>query len=183
MYIYIYIYIYLQTPDQPPQRTLCYLIWAAADYIDGCCLAGGVQCQAFWHWGCGPIHAVTGGYRFIRSQHAWTQFVNLFTGCRLCRRAPKFQESNINSWFFGLLDTRDHADLVWIEFSLKLPQELRQHIEYCLGNESQTFEKMDFNTFVKNYTFCGFEINRLGRNAHNGRGIISCFHQNRDFDM
>ena len=41
-------------------------------------------------------------------------------------------------------------DLVRIEFVLSLLQKLAQIIEYCLGNESQTFGKMDFNTFVKN---------------------------------
>ena len=46
-------------------------------------------------------------------------------------------------------DTLDRFDLVRIEFSSKLPQELRQTIEYCPGNESQTFGKMDFDTSVK----------------------------------
>ena len=42
------------------------------------------------------------------------------------------------------LNSLDRFDLVWIELSLQLPQELRQIIEYCRGNESQTFRKMDF---------------------------------------
>ena len=45
-------------------------------------------------------------------------------------------------WIF--LNTLDRFDLVRIELSLQLPQELRQIIEYCRGNESQTFGKMDF---------------------------------------
>ena len=31
-----------------------------------------------------------------------------------------------------------------------MPQELRKFIKYCPGNESQTFENMDFDTFVEN---------------------------------
>ena len=33
--------------------------------------------------------------------------INIFTGCRLCRRAPKFEESNINSWFSPKNDLLD----------------------------------------------------------------------------
>ena len=47
----------------------------------------------------------------------------------------------------------ERSNLVRIELSSNLPQELRQIVEYCLGNESQTFGKMDFNTCVKNWTF------------------------------
>ena len=75
-----------------------------------------------------------------------------FKGCRLCRRASQPQQSNINSWFVGFLDPGDHANLVRIEFSSKLPQELYQIIECAAQTESQTFGKMRFNTFVKNWT-------------------------------
>ncbi len=51
------------------------------------------------------------------------------------------------------LGSRERFNLVRIKFPSKVPQELRQMIEYCPENESQTFEKMDFNTFVKNLTF------------------------------
>ncbi len=74
------------------------------------------------------------------------------TGCRLCRRAPKLEESDTNI-FWGFLDPRDHANLVRIKFSSNLPQELRTNVEEFPGNESQTFGKMDFNTFVKNCAF------------------------------
>ena len=77
------------------------------------------------------------------------------TGCRLCRRPPKLEEYNIDLWFFEFLGPRDHANLVRIELSSKLPQELRQIIEYCLKLEPQTFEKITFNTFVKNWTSIG----------------------------
>ena len=50
----------------------------------------------------------------------------------------------------GIFGSWDHANLIWIEFSSKLPQELRQIVEYCPGDEPQTFEKITFNTFVKN---------------------------------
>ena len=76
-----------------------------------------------------------------------------FKGCRLCRRPPKHEEYIINLRFFQLLCSRDHANLVRIEFSSKLPQELCQIIEYCSKNESHTFQKMDFNNFVKKTTF------------------------------
>ena len=39
---------------------------------------------------------------------------------------------------------------VQIGFSSKLPQKLRQTMQMCRKTESQTFGKLDFNTFVKN---------------------------------
>ena len=45
---------------------------------------------------------------------------------------------------------QDYANLVRIESASKLPQELYQIIEYRPQTESQTFEKITFNTFVKN---------------------------------
>ena len=55
-------------------------------------------------------------------------------------------------WIFGF---RERANLVRIEFSSKLPQELRQIVEYRPQTEPQTFGKMCFNTFVKNWTSIG----------------------------
>ena len=82
--------------------------------------------------------------------------------------------------FFGVLD---YANLVRIGFSSKLPQELRQIVEYCPGNESQTFGKNRFQHFRQKLNFyLGFTGNRLGQNDRNDRGIISGFHQNSDFD-
>ena len=76
-----------------------------------------------------------------------------FTGCRLCRRAPEQQQSNLNSCFLGFLDLWDRFNLVRIEFPSNLPQELRRIIGYCAGNESQTFWKFTFNALVPNCTF------------------------------
>ena len=52
----------------------------------------------------------------------------------------------------------DHANLVRIELSLNLPQELCKIIEYCPKTEPQTFGQIDFNTFSTNQTL----IMRLG---------------------
>ena len=70
-----------------------------------------------------------------------------------------------------------------IEFSLKLPQELRQIIEYCPGNESHIFFKNGFQHFCQKLNFNnGFTGNRLGQNVRNHRGMISDFHDTCDFD-
>ena len=53
------------------------------------------------------------------------------------------------------MDPWGHSNLVRVEFSINLPQKLRQLVEDGPGNESQTFGKMDFNTFVKNCTSIG----------------------------
>jgi hypothetical protein len=42
-----------------------------------------------------------------------------------------------------------------MEFPSNLPQELRQIVEDCSKTESQTFEKITFNTFVKSLTLIG----------------------------
>ena len=59
----------------------------------------------------------------------------------------------IKSDFYGFPSPWDHFNPVRIGNSLKLQQKLRKFIEYCPGNEPQTFGKMDFKTFVKNLTF------------------------------
>ena len=74
----------------------------------------------------------------------------LFTGCRLCRRPPKLEVYIINLCFFDFWGSWDHANLVRIELSSKLPQELDEIVEYCPKTEAQTFGNMDFNTFVNN---------------------------------
>ena len=60
--------------------------------------------------------------------------------------------SGLKLYFYGFPSPWDHFNPVRIEMSSKLPQKLRQIIEYCPGNESQTFGNVDFNIFVKNYT-------------------------------
>ena len=59
----------------------------------------------------------------------------------------------------GFWDPWDRFNLVRIQLSSKLPQELlREIIEYCLGNEYQTFGEMDFNNFCKkSYVIVGLE--------------------------
>ena len=52
--------------------------------------------------------------------------------------------------FFEFLWCRERFNLVQIEIPSKLPQELRQIIEYGPQTDPQTFEKITFNTFVKN---------------------------------
>ena len=54
--------------------------------------------------------------------------------------------------FYGFTNPWDHFDPVRIEHSSKLPQDLRQIVEYVAGNGSHTFEKITFNTFVKKRT-------------------------------
>jgi hypothetical protein len=61
----------------------------------------------------------------------------------------------INLWFFKFLCSRERANLVRIELASKLPQELYQIIQYRPQTESQTFGKIRFNTFVKNWTSIG----------------------------
>ena len=56
----------------------------------------------------------------------------------------------INLCFFDLFGSREHVNLVQIEKSSKLPQDLRQIVEYAAGNGSHTFEKNTFNTSVEN---------------------------------
>ena len=56
----------------------------------------------------------------------------------------------VNLGFSKFVGSREHFNLVRIEFSSKLPQELRQIVEYRPQTESQTFEKITFNTFVEN---------------------------------
>ncbi len=60
-------------------------------------------------------------------------------------------------WSFGLkLDLYgcpgawDHFNPVRTPLSLKLPQKQRQNVEYCAGNEPQSFGKMDVKISVKN---------------------------------
>ena len=43
----------------------------------------------------------------------------------------------ISLCFFNFFGSWDYANLVRIELSSKLPQELYQIVEYCPGNESQ----------------------------------------------
>ena len=61
----------------------------------------------------------------------------------------------INLWFFGFWGPWDHANLVRIGFSSKLPQELCQIVECRPQTQPQTFGKMRFNTFVKKWTYIG----------------------------
>ena len=79
--------------------------------------------------------------------------VFLFTGCRLCRRPPKLEEYNYKFMMFCFFGSREHVNLVRIEFSSKSLQELRQIVEYRPQTEAQTFEKMEIDTSVKNSTF------------------------------
>ena len=51
--------------------------------------------------------------------------------------------------FSYFLWCQERFNLVRIENSSKLPQEVRQIVEYRPQAESQTFGKMRFNTFVK----------------------------------
>ena len=90
---------------------------------------------------------------------------------------------DINSWFFEFSGSRDHANLVQIEFSPKLPQEFRQIVRYCPETESQTFWKFHFQHFCQKLNFYrGFTGNRLRQNDRNDRGIISIFYEKCDFD-
>ena len=52
--------------------------------------------------------------------------------------------------FSGFPSPWDSFKSVRIEKSSKMPQDLRQIVEYVAGNGSHTFEKFTFNTFVKN---------------------------------
>ena len=138
------------------------------------------------HWGgghhssnlaCSPPRMV-GGHCCTETLPDFHAHVHILVkGCRPCRRAPKLEESNINSWFFGFLDPWGHANLVRIGFSSNLPQDLRKIIEYCLGNESQTFEKTRVQNLCQQLNFYdGFRRNWLGQNVRNDRGIILGFH-------
>ena len=51
--------------------------------------------------------------------------------------------------FSGFPNPWDNLNPVRIEKSLKLPQDLRQIVEYFAGNGSHNSEKITFNTFVK----------------------------------
>ena len=83
-------------------------------------------------------------------------------------------------WFWG---SWDYAYLVRIKFSSKLPQELRQIVEYGF-KLSPRLKKNAFQHFRQKLNFCwGFQSNRLGQNDRNDRGIISGFQKNNDFDM
>jgi hypothetical protein len=74
-------------------------------------------------------------------------------------------------------------DLVRIEFSSRLPQELCQTIKCCLGNGLQTFGKKGFQHFYQKHNFYdGFGRERLGQNDRHDHGIIPDFHQKSDFD-
>jgi hypothetical protein len=126
----------------------------------------------------GSIHSYDRG-----SWNHTRQYTFLFTGCRLCRRPPKLTEYIINQYFFDFLVSRDHANQVRIGFSSKLPEELRQNIEYRPQTESQTFWKIHFQHFCQKLNFYrGFTGNRLGQNDRNDRGIISDFYEKCDFD-
>ena len=86
--------------------------------------------------------------------------------------------------FYEFPSPWDHFNPVQIEKSSKLPQDLRQIVEYTPQNESQTFWKIHFQHFCQKLNFYrGFTGNRLGQNDRNDRGIISGFHKNSDFDM
>ena len=107
-----------------------------------------------------------------------------FTGCRLCRRPLKLEEYNYKFMIFWILCSRDHANLVRIEFSSKLPQELCLIIEYASGNVSQTCGTTNCHHFCQKLNFYRFLLrNRLGQNVPNDRGIISDFYEQCDFDM
>ncbi len=49
----------------------------------------------------------------------------------------------------------DSNDPFRIQLSSNLPQKPVQIVRYCFKFESQTFEKITFNIFVKNWTFIG----------------------------
>ena len=57
----------------------------------------------------------------------------------------------------GISGARERFNLVRIELLPKLPQKLRQIVEYRPQTESQTFENFTFNTFVKTELLSGFQ--------------------------
>ena len=65
----------------------------------------------------------------------------------------------INSLFSSqCFGSWDHANLVRIEFSSKLPQELRQIVEYRPQTEPQTFEKLTSTLSSKTELLLGFLV-------------------------
>ena len=52
--------------------------------------------------------------------------------------------------FYGFPGPWDNFNPVRIALSSKLPQDLHQIVESCPWNDCDTFEKVTFNTFVKN---------------------------------
>ena len=85
--------------------------------------------------------------------------------------------------FYGFPGPWDNFNPVRIANSLNLPQKLHKIVEYCAGNEPRLLEKLISSLFQKLILFNGFRGKRPGQNDRNDRGIISCFHQNSDFDM
>ena len=89
----------------------------------------------------------------------------------------------LNLDFYGFPSPWDHFDPVRIKHLLKMPQDLRQIVEYCPKLRQRLFGNMDFDTSVKPFRLCyGFKRTRVGQNVRNDRGIISGFHQKSDFD-
>ena len=52
--------------------------------------------------------------------------------------------------FYGVWDPSNYLET---ELASNLPQKLRQIVGYCTKTEPPTSEKMNLNTFVKNYDF------------------------------
>jgi hypothetical protein len=77
-----------------------------------------------------PTSIYMEGVPCIRPSWVWggalrESIPELFTGCRLCRRTPKRRNLiYIYLWFFESPEPRDHANLVRIELSSKLPQKV-----------------------------------------------------------
>ena len=79
------------------------------------------QTYNFWGPDLGPEPKNVTKILCLQKPLQWIRYILKFTGWRLCRRPPKLEESNINSWLFEFFGSRDHANLVRIESSLNLP--------------------------------------------------------------
>ena len=73
-------------------------------------------------------------------------------------------------YFYRLLNPWDHFSPVRIENSSKLPQDLRQIVEYFAGNGSHTFDKNHIQHFCQKLNFYRCVMgNRPGQNNRNDR--------------
>ncbi len=87
--------------------------------------------------------------------------------------------------FFGL---KTAADILTrqdgCDSAVRRPRFLSQIHFSCFSNSIVCRKKIRVHHFCQTLDFYhGFGRNRLGQNVHNDREIISCFHQNSDFDM
>ena len=74
----------------------------------------------------------------------------------------------------------DSNNQLRLELSSHILQELRGNYEYCLRNETYTFEKRIQHICQQLNLYRGVRGNCLGHSVLNDHGIISCVHRNGD---